>query len=125
MIVTAVVWGLAHPGLVQLGIVPPAVSNGRLWQQALLLGVTSYCVWKWLLLALCILFLVNSYVYMGRSHFWTYVNTTGANLLRPLRRFPICIGKLDLSPVVGIGLVFGISHGARLWLPRLFQHLAS
>ncbi len=123
MIVTAMVWGLANPSLVQWGMVPAPLSRSHLWQQALLLGLTSFLSWKLLLVAICGLYLVNSYVHLGESYFWTFVNLTGSNLLGPLRRWPLCIGKVDLSPVLAMVVVFGVAHWAGRWLPAMFQRL--
>jgi uncharacterized protein YggT (Ycf19 family) len=123
MLCTALVWGVSNRALVAMGIVPEPVSLWHVWQQALLVGITSFLVWKFLVLAMCVLFLVNSYVYLGRSHVWKFVHMTGANLLWPLRRFPIRVGKLDFSPVVGIALVLFVGDLAAHWLPRAFQNL--
>jgi uncharacterized protein YggT (Ycf19 family) len=122
--VTAAFWGFGSPALVRLGIVPAPVSAPHLWLQALFLGVTSILIWKILVLVLCLLYFINSYVYLGEAHFWRFVNTTGANLLRPLRRLPVCIGKVDLSPVLGIGLVIVVAQCSAKWLPGLFQRLS-
>lgn len=116
-------WGLGSTGLLHLGIVPASSSPLHTWQQAAFLGVCSYLVWKLPLLLLCFLYLVNSYVYLGASPFWQYINATGANLLKPLRSLPVCIGKVDFSPVLAILLLVAIGYGAGHWLFRLFQRL--
>ena len=123
MLVSGFMWALCSPGLVRLGIIPAPVSRGHLWEQAALLGLTSFLSWKFLLLALCVLYLVNNYVYTGESSFWRFVNTTGSNLLGPLRRFPLRIGKVDFSPLLVIGLVLAAAHFAAEGLSRLFQCL--
>jgi uncharacterized protein YggT (Ycf19 family) len=123
LLLSTLAWGLGSPGLVRMGIVPPPLSAGHLWQQALLLGASSYLVWKFALLVLCLLYLVNSYIYLGKSYFWQCVDVTGSNLLHPLRRLPVCFGKLDLSPILGIGLVLLLAHWAAIGLPRLFERL--
>jgi hypothetical protein len=123
MAFSILVWGFGNPALVQLGIVPAPISRVQLWEQAFVLGLASFLAWKFLLLALCLLYLVNCYVYMGKAYFWNFVNTTGANLLAPLRRFPIRSGKWDLSPVLGGGLILAVSHWSALWLPQLFERL--
>jgi uncharacterized protein YggT (Ycf19 family) len=120
---TMLIWGLANPALVRLGIVPAPVSRSHLWQQALLLGVNSFLSWEALVVAICVLYLVNSYVYLGNSYFWAYVNLTGANLLAPLRRLGLCIGKVDVSPVLAIALILTLAHWASRRLPALFQSL--
>jgi uncharacterized protein YggT (Ycf19 family) len=119
----ALLWGLGSPGLVQLGLLPAPASTTHLWKQALLLGLTSLLSWKFLLLGICALYMLNSYVYFGRSSFWSYVNLTGANLLRPLQRWPVCMGKVDFSPLLAIALVLWASHWAAQWLQRLFHRL--
>ena len=91
VLVTSVLWGLASPGLVNLGILPAPLSSAHLWEQALLLGFYSLLSWKFLSSPICLLYMLNSYVYLGRSAFWDYVNLTGANLLRPLRHIPMCL----------------------------------
>jgi uncharacterized protein YggT (Ycf19 family) len=123
VVVSTLIWGLASPGLVRLGILPRPVSAVHLWEQAALIGVTSLLWWKLLILVICLLYLLNSYVYVGSSYFWTYVNTTGSNLLAPLRRLPVRVRKVDLSPVIAIVLVLAITRWASLWLPWLFGHL--
>src|ERR1019366_4714681 len=57
MILTTLLWGLANPGLVELGIVPAPLSRSHLWQQALLLGLNSFLIWKLLIVAVCVLYL--------------------------------------------------------------------
>jgi uncharacterized protein YggT (Ycf19 family) len=72
---------------------------------------------------ICVLYLVNSYVYLGNSYFWTFINLTGSNLLRPFRALPLRVGKVDLAPLLLIVLVLALSHWAALWLPAIFQRL--
>jgi uncharacterized protein YggT (Ycf19 family) len=123
MLCCTLLWGLGSPWLVHIGLLPSPASLGHQWEQAFVLGLTSFLVWKFLILALCLLYLINSYVYLGNSSFWKYVNTTGANLLSPLRRLPVSFGKLDLAPFLGMGLVLLVTHWAGRWLPQLFQQL--
>jgi uncharacterized protein YggT (Ycf19 family) len=123
MILTVALWPLASHGLVNLGIVPAPASTLHVWEQAVLLGVSSLLIWKVLLMLICILYLVNSYVYLGRSQVWAFINMTGANLLRKLRRFPVCVGKIDLSPLLALVLVLVVTHWADRWLPQLFERL--
>jgi uncharacterized protein YggT (Ycf19 family) len=122
-VASGLLWKIGSPGLVRLGILPHPLSATQVWEQAALIGLTSVLVWKLLILSVCLLYLVNSYIYLGNSYFWKYVNATGANLLSPLRRLPVCIGKVDLSPVLVILLVLALTHVANRWLPWLFAHL--
>lgn len=123
MIVVGLLWGFGSPALVRMGIVPAPVSPTHVWQQALVLGATSFLVWKVLLIALCVLYMLNSYVYMGKSHFWAYVNITGLNLLTPLRRWPLRVGKFDLSPVLAILFVLFAAPWAGFFLRNVFLRL--
>ena len=116
-------WGFCSPSLVRLGMLPPPSSALHLWEQAFLIGLATVLVWKVLVLVLCLLYLINNYVYLGKSYFWSYVNTTGLNLLAPLRRLPMRIGKVDLSPFFAIAIVAAAARWAGLWLPKLFQRL--
>jgi len=119
----ALCWGLGNPLLVTLGILPPPSSKGHLWEQAVVLGLSSILAWKLLVLGLCLLYLINSYIYFGDSLFWRFIHITGANLLHPLRRLPLNIGKVDLTPLLVVVLVLVLAHWVGLWLPRLYQRL--
>jgi uncharacterized protein YggT (Ycf19 family) len=121
--VTALAWGLGAPALARMGIVPHPESTGHVWQQALVLGITSILVWKLLVLSVCVLYIVTNHVYLGKSPFWHFVNTTGANLLAPMRKWPLRVGKLDLSPILALGVVLLAAHWADAGLPCLFQRL--
>ena len=45
----------------------------------------AYLAWKYLIGGLLLLWLLTTYVYLGNSVFWSFVNLTGRNLLLPLR----------------------------------------
>lgn len=119
----ALAWILGSPVLARFGIVPPPLGLARLVQEGLLLGLASYLLWKPILLAICGLYLLNSYVYLGKSKLWRFLNSTGSNLLKPLRFLPVRLGKLDFSPLLAIGLILVLSHWLARWLPRLFQRV--
>jgi uncharacterized protein YggT (Ycf19 family) len=121
--VAALLWVLLNPCLASLHIIPPPASNKLLWQQAALLGLAALLVWKFLLLGLLILHSLNSYVYLGNSSFWNFVNTTTCNLLRPIAWLPLRIGKADFAPAVGIALVLALSTLGNQWLPQLYERL--
>jgi uncharacterized protein YggT (Ycf19 family) len=106
---TAILWWLASWLLIRLGIITPITMAGR-FQQSLLLGISSYLLWKFPLGAILILYLVNSYIYFGRHPFWKYISTTAQRLLGPLKRVPLRIGKVDFAPLIGFALLFGAAH---------------
>lgn len=123
LVVATLSWGLGSPLLVKLGLAPAPISTIHRWEQAVLLGVSSLLSWRFLLIGVCVLYVLNSYVYFGQSSFWSYVNTTGANLLAPLRRLPVRLGKVDFAPLLAIALVLVAVRWAAQWLPRAFQAL--
>ena len=106
LMVTAVFWWLAAWLLTWLQIIPPPVSASHRLEAALIVGLNSYLVWKYLIGALLTLHLLNSYIYFGKHPFWQYVNTEARTLLSPLRAMPLQVGKVDFAPVVGMALVF-------------------
>lgn len=121
--VTAVAWWLASWLLVRLEIIPPPASAAHRLEQSLLIGLGSYLVWKFLAVALLVLRLLNTYIYFGKHPFWSYVNTTSQVLLSPLKRIPLCVGKADFAPVVGIVLVFLAAGLAERGLVSLYARL--
>ena len=105
------VWLLISPLLARMSLVPAASFLHRT-EQAVLLGLTAFLTWKYLIGAVLALYLVNSYIYLGKHQFWNFINLTSRQMLRPLRRLPLEIGKADFTPVVGITLVFLLAHFA-------------
>ena len=83
----------------------------------------AYLAWKYLIGGLLLLWLLTTYVYLGNSVFWSFVNLTGRNLLLPLRWAPLRVGKVDLAPVVAIALVFFASEQAERGLTFLYTRL--
>ena len=105
LIVIALVWGLAswpfawlHP--------KPAMSAAHRIEESLIIALGSYLVWKFLIAALLALYLLNSYIYFGKNPFWSYVNATAKQLLRPLEKIPLRAGRADFAPIAGIALAF-------------------
>lgn len=118
LLIVALFWlGFNGP----LGLIA-ATPAGELWQQALVLGASSYLAWKYFIAALLAAHVLNSYVYLGDSPIWNFVGLTARNLLRPLRGLPLGVGKADLAPAVAIALVWLIARYSAWGLTRLFQH---
>ena len=105
-LITAVVWWTLSWLLEEMKICPPAVSPAHRIEQAAVIGLGSYLMWKFPLGALLTLHLLNSYVYFGNHPFWNYANVTAQKLLRPLKGIPLRIGRMDFAPVIGIILIF-------------------
>jgi uncharacterized protein YggT (Ycf19 family) len=107
-VVTAAGWWAATWALAGLRIIPQPVSSIARIVESLLIGVQSYLIWEFPIAALLALHLLNNYIYFGRHPIWNYADVTANRLLRPLRSLnwlPLRIGKVDLTPVVGIAIV--------------------
>ena len=106
LVAAALLWAAASPVLVELQMLPETRSSAQVWREATIMGLCAYIFWKWVLIGLFALHLVNTYVYLGRHPLWEYVSRTGSRFLVPLRflRF----GRLDLSPVAGVAVVVAV-----------------
>ena len=120
--VTALFWGLAswpfawlHP--------KPAMSAAHRVEEALVIGLGSYLVWKFVIGSLLVLHLLGSYIYFGKHPFWNYVDAAAETLLKPLGGIPLCAGKADFAPVVGIAIVFLFAELAGRGLVWLYARL--
>ena len=123
LMVTATLWWLASWLLVWLQVIPPFVSPAHRIEESLVIGLGSYLTWKYLIGALLVLHLLNSYIYFGKHPFWAYVNAEAQTLLSPLRAVPLRAGKVDFAPVVGIVLVFLAAELAGRGLVSLYGRL--
>jgi len=106
LMVMAMFWWLATWLLAWLQIIPQPVSAAHRIEAALIVGLNSYLIWKYVIGVLLALHLLNSYIYFGKHPFWSYVNAEARTLLSPLRSVPLQAGKADFAPVVGLALVF-------------------
>jgi uncharacterized protein YggT (Ycf19 family) len=99
-------WWLVSWVLPSWGLMPhPASAVDRLGQAALV-GASAYLAWKYPLALLLLLNLVNNYVYFGKHPLWNYVNATSRQLLSPMAKLPLRVGKMDFAPVLGVALIF-------------------
>jgi uncharacterized protein YggT (Ycf19 family) len=121
-LITGAMWIALNPALSRLGLLPGPRNTTQLLEQAAVIGASSYLGWKYLIVAVLLFHLLNSYVYLGNQPFWGFVTVSARNLLAPLRWLPLQFGRLDIAPVVGIALVLLITESiARLPRTRLYQ----
>ena len=123
LLITLLLWYLLSLLFSRLSLIPPSSSNTHRLEQAIVIGLGSYLSWKYLIGGLLALYLVGSYVYLGNQTFWNFVAMTGRNLLVPLRRVPLRLGKVDFAPLVGIALVFLAAELAERGLQALYERL--
>lgn len=118
-------WVPAQPWLVAMHVALPVADPARLWAQAAVLGAMTVLVWPGFLLPVLLLGLLRQFVFLGDGIGMEFVDAVCRWATRPLRRWPLEIGRVDLTPAIGI-----ICWGAGGWfallgLTRLFPELAS
>jgi uncharacterized protein YggT (Ycf19 family) len=103
-------WLALHPLLHRLGVVPGNKSAAQLAAQAAVIGLSTYLAWKYLVLGVLLLHLVNTHVYLGDLPVWNYLDATGRNLLSPLHWLPLRAGRVDFLPLLVMALVILVAR---------------
>jgi len=110
-------WLGLRPPLLRLGLTSAAPAGVGLAQEALGFGMSLFLIWEYTALLVLLIHFVNTYVYVGRIGWWRCLATAGNNLVRWL---PLHLGRLDLAPLAGAGLVFGLGYGLTWVVEVLF-----
>jgi uncharacterized protein YggT (Ycf19 family) len=120
-LVTAIFWWLASWIFAKL---PPQLAStpAQKFQASVVIGLSSYLVWKIPACLILLLHLLSSYVYFGPHPLWNYVDQTAQTLLRPLKPIPLRIARVDFAPVLAIAIVFFISELLEHGLVWLYAH---
>lgn len=92
-------------------------------QQGVVIGLSAYLSWQYLVTALLALYILASYVYLGNHSIWAFINVSARTLLGPLRRLPLRLGKIDLAPLVVIAGVLLAAQFAGNGLALLYERL--
>lgn len=124
LVVTAISWWLLSWVLARFQIIPLPISEVWRIEESFIIALQSYLIWNFPLAAILVLHLLNSYIYFGRYPVWSYADVTAQHLLRPLKKIPLRLGKVDFAPVVGIALVFFVSEFAGRGLGILYKRLS-
>ena len=101
----ALLWASLHPLLISIGVASPAQSYWHLVGQSLLVGVGVIFSLKLILPAFLLVHLFASYIYLGKSPVLEFAELTARNILRPLNRLPLRLGKVDFTPVLVMVLI--------------------
>jgi uncharacterized protein YggT (Ycf19 family) len=123
--ITTLCWLALRPLMIQIAIIPAKTTWLQSFQEGMVMGLGVCLGWKYLLAVVMLLYLLNSYVYLGRHFFWIFVQTTGRNLLAPIRWLPLRAGRVDIAPLVAVALVFLVAAVADPLLTRLYQRLST
>jgi uncharacterized protein YggT (Ycf19 family) len=105
LVVMTALWCALNPLLLWRIDLVPRVPAWHLLAQGAVIGLSAYFALKFLVVGFLALYVLNSYVYLGDSAFLNFVNTTTNGMLRPLRRLPLRVGRVDLAPLAGMALV--------------------
>jgi len=101
----------------RMQLLPPPGSSVHRLTEGVLVGLSAYLSWSHLLGGILLLHLLNTYIHFGDHALWGYVSSLARTFLAPFRRLPLRVGKVDLSPVVALALVYLLARGgARLLL---------
>lgn len=125
------IWVALHPVMVSLQMAAKC-SMLHLLMQGGIIGLLVYLQAKYLFVGVLLLHLLNSYVFLGDHSFLSFIDSTAAKLLRPLRQrwLPLVVKRIDLAPVVAIALILEIfallEWASRTsWAVKHFEMLAS
>jgi uncharacterized protein YggT (Ycf19 family) len=116
-------WLVLAPLLVHLQVLPSAVSVVRRTEEGAVIALWSYLSWRYMIGVLLGLYVVQSYVYLGKSPFWNSLNQTSRQFLAPFQSVPLRLGKVDFAPIVAIVLVFALGVLAETGLRKLYAAL--
>lgn len=122
--VAFVFWLALGPVFGWLQLAAPAASFTQLAKQALVIGLSAWLPWAYLVAGVLALHFLASYVYFGRAPFWNFLQASARQFLRPLASLPLRLGKLDLTPLLGLALMIVIIIFAPRGLTWLYQRLA-
>jgi uncharacterized protein YggT (Ycf19 family) len=123
-IFTCVFWIALGPLFGTLKLVVPAKSFTQLMGQAVVIALGAWLLWQYIIAVVLVLHIASSYVYFGNAPFWNFINLTARNLLRPLAIVPLCIGKLDLTPVLAMLLLVAAVIFAPRGLAWVYSNIA-
>ena len=116
-------WLLLNPLLAQCRILPPPISAAQRLEQSVVIGLSMYLPWRYIAGASLVLYVLNSYVYLGNHPVWNFVGLTGRNTVAPLRWIPLRVGKVDFAPVLMGVLIFFATEMLERGLSAVYPHL--
>lgn len=118
-----IIWVLVNPLLVDAGMAARPGSSAHLIQQAVVVGAGAFLAWKYLIVTVLFLGVLNTYLYLGSHSFWTFVSITNRHMLGPVKRLPLRIGKIDLSGALALAAVWLVFTGGERFLSALFMRV--
>ena len=123
-LIAFVFWIVLCPMFEKLQLTVATKSFSRVAEQALVIGLSAWTLWQYVVAVLLVLYIVSSYVYLGSAPFWNFIALTARNLLSPLSAVPLRLGKIDLAPLFGLAMVIVFALYAHRGLALLYAKLA-
>lgn len=123
VVVLASLWVVVNPWLVNAGMAVRPSSAMHMVQQAAVVGLGAILAWKYLIVLVLFLGVLNTYLYLGTHSFWRFVSMTNSNVLSPFRVLPLRFGRVDISGLVAMVLAWLIWTTAERYLSILFRRL--
>ncbi|MBI3879749.1 MAG: hypothetical protein HY301_06755 [Verrucomicrobia bacterium] len=119
----AAAWAALTPMFQALHLVPAAQKSGALAlvvEQGFIVGVSALLVWKYLIVGLLLLHVLNNYIHFGEQPVWNYVSLTARNFLGLFAGLPLRAGRVDFAPLVVIVVVWLLAAwlGGDAWLGK-------
>jgi uncharacterized protein YggT (Ycf19 family) len=114
-----VLWCLLNKPFIALGMLPAPKNFLHLLEQGATVGVGIYLAWKYLIVGILLLHLLNSYIYFGAWPFWKFIDNSARRILKLVSWIPLRAGKIDFAPLVVMALViFAAEYGSRglIWI---------
>ena len=90
---------------------------------ALVRAQKEYGVNAEIIVAILGVYLVSSYVYLGKAPLWSFISAAARRMLSFVEWLPLRVAGADLAPVAGIALVLLVCEISARWMPALYRHL--
>ncbi len=116
-------WCLFNKPFVNLGILPAPKSFLHAVEQGAIAGLGIYLTWKYLIVAILLLHMLNSYIYFGPWAVWKFIDNSAQQLLKAISWIPLRLGKIDFAPPLAMALVLVIAKYSSRGLVLLYQQL--
>ncbi|MDB6025354.1 MAG: hypothetical protein JWM68_1577 [Verrucomicrobiales bacterium] len=130
LLVPLCLWICVRPLLIYLNLVPETSSFRHAVEQGVVIGLNAYFIWKYYILAVLVLHVLNSYIYFGAAPVWTYIAQTGRQVMLPLSRLPLLAGRFGplvelLCIIFAMALIFFGAKYAQWKLGVLYSNFVT